>query len=450
MTKKICEYLQEKDFCYFLNVVLQDVLLIYYRDFHNEEERKLYERARKSPYRNYVYGDVPEEGIPVYFLLVLKNEDADEVEQELRQMEGAEELLFLRDRSETPPEYCHLKIYHKNATKEYMVRRLLESVSGMGNRKVVAFGGNKRYFPLRTGQTCLMLPQTQHRRQRLLPIISSGDTMGTAWCEPFCICMNHCLGKKSRPDAEKKKENRKNDTRLEYIFLREELLLGEEALEKLRSARVALFGIGGVGSFAAEALARGGVGHITLVDGNTVSITNINRQLIALHSTVGKEKTAVMAERIADISQACSETYPVVYGAENRDLLDFSTCDYVIDAIDTVTSKFMISREEAFSKAGVPVISCMGTGNKFHPERFEVTDISKTSVCPLAKVMRKELKVRGIKNVKVVYSKEEPQKPAASTETGKRQIPGSLSFVPPVAGLLLAGEVIRHIAGITD
>lgn len=233
------------------------------------------------------------------------------------------------------------------------------------------------------------------------------------------------------------------------IFSRAELLLGEEALEKLRSARVALFGIGGVGSFAAEALARGGVGHITLVDGDTVSITNINRQLIALHSTVGKEKTAVMAERIADISPETEvETYPVVYGAEKRDLLDFSTYDYVIDAIDTVTSKLILIEEA--KKAGVPVISCMGTGNKFHPERFEVTDISKTSVCPLAKVMRKELKVRGIKNVKVVYSKEEPQKPAESPETGKRQIPGSLSFVPPVAGLLLAGEVIRHIAGITD
>lgn len=233
------------------------------------------------------------------------------------------------------------------------------------------------------------------------------------------------------------------------IFSRAELLLGKEALEKLRSARVALFGIGGVGSFAAEALARGGVGHITLVDGDTVSITNINRQLIALHSTVGKEKTAVMAERIADISPETEvETYPVVYGVENRDLLDFSAYDYVIDAIDTVTSKLILIEEA--KKAGVPVISCMGTGNKFHPERFEVTDISKTSVCPLAKVMRKELKVRGIKNVKVVYSKEEPQKPAESMETGKRQIPGSLSFVPPVAGMLLAGEVIRHIAGITD
>ena len=144
------------------------------------------------------------------------------------------------------------------------------------------------------------------------------------------------------------------------IFSRAELLLGEEALHKLRSARVALFGIGGVGSFAAEALARGGVGHITLVDGDTVSITNINRQLIALHSTVGKEKTAVMAERIADISPETEvETYPVVYGAENRDLLDFSTYDYVIDAIDTVTSKLILIEEA--KKAGVPVISCMGT-----------------------------------------------------------------------------------------
>ena len=230
------------------------------------------------------------------------------------------------------------------------------------------------------------------------------------------------------------------------IFSRAELLLGEEALEKLRSARVALFGIGGVGSFAAEALARGGVGHITLVDGDTVSITNINRQLIALHSTVGKEKTAVMAERIADISPETEvETYPVVYGAENRDLLDFSTYDYVIDAIDTVTSKLILIEEA--KKAGVPVISCMGTGNKFHPERFEVTDISKTSVCPLAKVMRKELKVRGIKNVKVVYSKEEPRKIDTQKENG-RHIPGSIAFVPSAAGLVLAGEVIRELSGI--
>lgn len=143
MTTQIETYLQEANLHYFLNVVWQDVLLIYYRDFQNEEERKLYERARKSPHRNYVYGDVPEDGIPVYFLLVLKNEDADAAEQAICNLEGAEELLFLRDMSETPPDYCHLKIYHKNATKEYMMRRLLESIDGMGNRKIVAFGSNK-------------------------------------------------------------------------------------------------------------------------------------------------------------------------------------------------------------------------------------------------------------------------------------------------------------------
>lgn len=143
MTQRICDLLRKKELHYFLNVVLQDVLLIYYHEFRNEEEQKLYERARSSPYRNYVYGDVPEEGIPVYFLLVVKKEDADVAQQEIQQLEGAEELLFLRDTSETPEGYCHLKIYHKNATKEYMVRRLIENVTGMGNRKVVAFGSNK-------------------------------------------------------------------------------------------------------------------------------------------------------------------------------------------------------------------------------------------------------------------------------------------------------------------
>lgn len=143
MTQRICDLLRKKELHYFLNVVLQDVLLIYYHEFRNEEEQKLYERARSSPYRNYVYGDVPEEGIPVYFLLVVKKEDADAAQQEIQQLEGAEELLFLRDTSETPEGYCHLKIYHKNATKEYMVRRLIENVTGMGNRKVVAFGSNK-------------------------------------------------------------------------------------------------------------------------------------------------------------------------------------------------------------------------------------------------------------------------------------------------------------------
>ena len=229
-----------------------------------------------------------------------------------------------------------------------------------------------------------------------------------------------------------------------HVFSRAELLLGKEKLEKLKKARVAVFGIGGVGSFAAEAIARGGVGHIALIDGDTVSMTNINRQLIALHSTVGKDKTAVMAERIHDI---CPETevveYPVNYTAENKELIDFGSYDYIIDAIDMVTSKILLIEEA--KKAGTEVISCMGTGNKFDPTQFEVVDISKTSVCPLAKVMRKELKDRGIKGVKVVYSKEIPVKPADSDETGRRQTPGSLSFVPPVAGMILAGEVIKHI-----
>lgn len=231
-----------------------------------------------------------------------------------------------------------------------------------------------------------------------------------------------------------------------HVFSRAELLLGKEKLEKLRKARVAVFGIGGVGSFAAEAIARGGVGHIALIDGDTVSLTNINRQLVALHSTIGRNKTAVMAERIHDI---CPETevveYPVNYTAENKDLIDFASYDYIIDAIDMVTSKLLLIEEA--KKAGTEVISCMGTGNKFDPTLFEVADISKTSVCPLAKVMRKELKDHGIKGVKVVYSKEIPMKPADSAETGKRQIPGSLSFVPPVAGMILAGEVIKHIVG---
>ena len=229
-----------------------------------------------------------------------------------------------------------------------------------------------------------------------------------------------------------------------HVFSRAELLLGKEKLDKLRNARVAVFGIGGVGSFAAEAIARGGVGHIALIDGDTVSMTNINRQLIALHSTVGKDKTAVMAERIHDI---CPETevveYPVNYTAENKDLIDFASYDYIVDAIDMVTSKILLIEEA--KKAGTEVISCMGTGNKFDPTQFEVVDISKTSVCPLAKVMRKELKDRGIKGVKVVYSKEIPVKPADSDETSRRQTPGSLSFVPPVAGMILAGEVIKHI-----
>lgn len=233
----------------------------------------------------------------------------------------------------------------------------------------------------------------------------------------------------------------------EEIFTREEMLLGQEALAKLRRARVAVFGIGGVGSFAAEALARGGIGHLTLVDGDVVSVSNINRQLIALHSTVGRPKVEVMAERIRDI---CPETevniFQTVYGAENRELLDFSAYDYIVDAIDMVTSKLILIEEA--KKAGTPILCSMGTGNKLDPTRFEVADIAKTSVCPLAKVMRKELKQRGISGVKVVYSREEARKPEVVREEGRRAVPGSISFVPSSAGLILAGEVIREIAGI--
>lgn len=233
----------------------------------------------------------------------------------------------------------------------------------------------------------------------------------------------------------------------EEIFTREEMLLGQEALAKLRRARVAVFGIGGVGSFVAEALARGGIGHLTLVDGDVVSVSNINRQLIALHSTVGRPKVEVMAERIRDI---CPETevniFQTVYGAENRELLDFSAYDYIVDAIDMVTSKLILIEEA--KKAGTPILCSMGTGNKLDPTRFEVADIAKTSVCPLAKVMRKELKQRGISGVKVVYSREEARKPEVVREEGRRAVPGSISFVPSSAGLILAGEVIREIAGI--
>lgn len=228
---------------------------------------------------------------------------------------------------------------------------------------------------------------------------------------------------------------------------RSELLLGEEGIAKLKNARVAVFGIGGVGSFATEALARSGIGHLSLIDGDVVSLTNINRQLIATQKSIGEQKTELMKERIYSIlPETIVESHPVFFTKENKDFIDFSSYDYIVDAIDMITSKIMIIEEA--KKANVPVISCMGTGNKLDPSQFEVADISKTSVCPLAKVMRKELKDRKIRGVKVVYSKEIPRKPAESMETGKRQIPGSLSFVPPVAGMILAGEVIRHIAGI--
>lgn len=235
-------------------------------------------------------------------------------------------------------------------------------------------------------------------------------------------------------------------------FIRTGTLLGAEAMEKIFHAKVAVFGIGGVGSFAAEALARSGVGHLVLVDKDVVSVSNLNRQLIATYDTIGKQKTTVMKERILSIHpQAVVEEHCCFYGKENAEEFDFSNYTYVVDAIDTITSKILLI--ENAKKAGVPVISCMGAGNKLDPTAFQVADISKTSVCPLAKIMRKELKNRGVEGVKVVYSKEPPIKPAESKEIkpqGKHQTPGSISFVPSVAGLILAGEVICDLAKIRE
>lgn len=225
-------------------------------------------------------------------------------------------------------------------------------------------------------------------------------------------------------------------------FDREKMLVGAEALNRLKNSRVALFGAGGVGSGAAEALARGGVGAIDIIDNDTVNITNINRQLCALESTLGRLKAEVIAERLRDINPDISaRAIPIFFMPDTE--LDFSQYDYIIDAIDTVTAKIEIARRAA--QEGVPVISCMGTGNKLDPTAFEVTDISKTSVCPLARVMRRELKQRGISHLKVVYSREEPRRP--ETSDGGRLPPASISFVPPVAGFIAAGEVIRYIIG---
>ena len=220
-------------------------------------------------------------------------------------------------------------------------------------------------------------------------------------------------------------------------FARTEKLIGTESVEKLQDAAVIVFGIGGVGSYVAEGLARAGVGKITLVDKDVVDITNINRQLPALHSTVGQPKAEVMAQRIRDINPDCDiEAVECFFMPDNADTFDFSRYDYVIDAIDTVTGKLAII-EKAYAE-GVPVIASMGTGNKLDPTAFRIAAIEKTKVCPLAKVMRKELKNRGIKGVKVLYSEEEPVRTGSST-------PASISFVPSAAGLIIAGEVIKDL-----
>lgn len=229
-----------------------------------------------------------------------------------------------------------------------------------------------------------------------------------------------------------------------HALSRTELMLGVDGLEKLKQSSVILFGIGGVGSFTAEALARSGVGHLTLVDGDTVTLTNCNRQLIATSKTIGQAKAHLMRERILEILPDADVTaLEVYYTKETETEFDLSQYDYVIDAIDMVTSKLLLI--ENAKAVDVPIICSMGTGNKLHPELFEIADIEKTSICPLAKVMRRELKKRRIKKVKVVYSKELPLTPSASDEVGKRQIPSSISFVPPVAGMILAGEVVRHL-----
>lgn len=231
-------------------------------------------------------------------------------------------------------------------------------------------------------------------------------------------------------------------------FSRSELLLGRDAMKKLNNSHVAVFGIGGVGSYTVEALVRSGVGELTLIDNDTVSVTNINRQIIALHSTVGKLKVDVAKNRALDINPNIKiHTLTTFFTAENQSEIDFTEFDYVVDAIDTVSGK--IALVEECQKAGVPIISSMGTGNKLDPTAFEVSDIFKTSVCPLAKVMRHELKKRGIKKLKVVYSKEEPKAHKGETDEkpqGRRSIPASVSFVPSVAGLIIAGEVIKDLS----
>lgn len=233
-------------------------------------------------------------------------------------------------------------------------------------------------------------------------------------------------------------------------FSRTQMLLGEEAMTKLAAANVAVFGVGGVGGFAAQALARAGVGIIELIDSDTVALSNINRQIVAFHSTIGQYKTEVMKRMIEDINPLAEVTERrIFFLPETADSFNFSGYDYVIDAVDTVTAKLLLV--ERSTAAGVPIISSMGAGNKLDPTAFEVADIYKTSVCPLARVMRRELKKRGIRKLKVVYSKEPAMTPKghpqAEPGSTRRSTPGSVSFVPSVAGLIIAGEVIKDLTG---
>lgn len=231
---------------------------------------------------------------------------------------------------------------------------------------------------------------------------------------------------------------------MENQFSRTQLLLGKGAMEKLAASRVAVFGLGGVGGYTVEALTRSGVGALDLIDSDKVSLTNLNRQILATYQTIGEYKADVAARRVQEINPECKvAVHKIFYLPETQNEFDFTKFDYIVDAIDTVAGKIAII--ENAEKCGVPVISCMGAGNKLDPTAFEVADIYKTSVCPLAKVMRHELKKRGIQKCKVVYSKEEPFVKGAE-EDGKR-IPASVAFVPSVAGLILAGEVIKDLIG---
>ena len=223
-------------------------------------------------------------------------------------------------------------------------------------------------------------------------------------------------------------------------FSRTELVVGKDGVEKLNNTKIAIFGLGGVGSFALEGLVRAGIGNLVLIDNDCVELTNLNRQILATHKTIGKPKVEIAKQRILDINpNANVEVHQEFFMPETEGILDDSI-DYIVDCIDTVTAKIeLVVRAE---RLNIPIISCMGTGNKLEPTRFEVADIYKTSICPLAKVMRKELRNRGVKKLKVVYSKEEPIK---SNKKDRNQVPGSISFVPSVAGLIIAGEVVKTI-----
>ena len=236
--------------------------------------------------------------------------------------------------------------------------------------------------------------------------------------------------------------------------IRTAMLVGEEAMKKFREARVAVFGVGGVGGYVCEGLARAGVGALDLFDHDTVSLSNINRQIIALHSTVGRLKVEVMAERIADIAPDCQvRTYPIFYLPENADDIDLSQYDYIVDAIDTVSAKIELAvRAHAL---GVPIIASMGTGNKLDPFAFRIADISKTDTCPLAKVMRRELRARGINHMKVLFSKELPRRPidlegAAEENRGGKISPASIATIPSVAGLMIANEILRDLGCLAE